>query len=79
MLQKFDGEWVEQLRGLMRYDWDQHRVSKSKEDISLQETYDFVIMDLQRRRPIQQFAKGKTTLVMEKKNGVARVKILDVR
>ena len=79
MLQKFDGEWVEQLRGLMRYDWDQHRVSKSKEDISLQETYDFVIMDLQRRRPIQQFAKGKTTLVMEKKNGIARVKILDVR
>lgn len=78
LLRKFDDPWVEQLYGLLRYDWDQHRVSKSKEDVSVKETYDFVIMDLQRRRPIEQFSQGKTTLVTEKINGVTRVRILDI-
>lgn len=78
MLKKFDGQWVEQLRGLMQYDWDWLCITKSKEDLVIERTYNFMIMDLQRRRSIEQYVDGKTQIRMEKTAGREKVKVLNI-
>lgn len=79
ILVRINEAYVPQLRALLRYDFDQRRISKSEEDIAIKETYDFSIMDLKRKRPIEAFSKAKTTILMEKKQGITHVKVLDIQ
>ncbi len=79
LLQKIDAAYVPLFDGLLRYDYDLKRVSDSKEDISIEETYDFVIIDLQKKRPIEQFSAGKTTLRIQKINGAKKTTVLDIQ
>ena len=79
LLEKIDPAYVPMLRGLLRYDYNHKRVSDSKKDISIEETYDFVIIDLQKKRPIELFSPGRTKLLIQKTNGIKKATILDIQ
>ena len=79
LLEKVDPAYAPILRGLLRYDADHKRVSDSKKDISIEETYDFVIFDLQKKRPLALFSPGKTKLLISKTNGIKKMTVLDIQ
>lgn len=78
LLGSMDTPYAQTLRGLIEYDRDIRQLKNAQEDLSVRGTYAFSILDLQRRRPIEQFSDVRTTLLMEKKNGVMTVHILDI-
>ncbi len=67
-----------QAKALLKYDVDVQRISKSKTDIEFIETYDFNYYDYRLKLPIEQYTQGKTTLRMQKKNGVFDIKLLKI-
>jgi len=78
MLDKMDDPHAEQVRGLLRYDRDVHAISKEEEGTKWEKTYDFNIMDLQRKRPLEKFGQAKTTILLEKADKRGKMKILNI-
>ena len=67
------------LRGLLEYEYDLLQVKNAEGDVSLQKTYDFSVLDLQRKRPIEAYKDVQSTILIEKKNGIREVRILDIQ
>lgn len=78
MLDKMDDPQIEQLRGLLRYDRDIRMFKMSQADVKEEKTYSFNMMDLQRKRPFREYRPGTTTILMERKEGRSKVKVIDI-
>lgn len=65
-----------QLIGLMKYDVNLQKVSKSKVDISIRDTYDFSYLEFAKKIPVEQYSASKTELLIQKVNGKLSVKVL---
>lgn len=76
LLRDRDLPYLPQLRSLAKYEQALQTFSRTREDISITETYDFLIMDLKRKLPIELYMPGKTTILMERTNGVKKIKVL---
>lgn len=77
-IQNLSAPNLPQAKALLKYDADVQRISKSKTDIEFIETYDFNYYDYRLKLPIEQYTQGKTTLRMQKKNGVFDIKLLKI-
>ena len=75
---KLDYPFIKQLNALMKFDSDVQKIKKSKEDISIQDTYDFSYIEFQLKLPIEKYSDGKTELLIEKKNGRVSMKVLQI-
>ncbi len=74
----FDAPFIKQLKALMKFEKDTRRISKSHEDISFQETYDFSYIDFQLKLPIEKYSDGKTELLLQKNDGAMKMKVLHI-
>ena len=79
MLSSINAACSPYLAAVLEYEEDQHRLSCSKEDLSIQKTYGFHYLDVLRKRPIESFSPGSTTMLLQKTNGVRSMKILDMK
>lgn len=75
-IRDFNPPYIQQLKALLRYDYNVQRISKSKNNISVQETYDFSYIDFKLKLPIEQYSDGKTEILLQKINGVTSMKVL---
>lgn len=74
----FDFPYIEQLKALMKFDADVQKVKKSKEDTTMQVIYDFSYIDFQLKRPIEEYSKGQSEILIQKKNGKMFIKALQI-
>lgn len=78
LMKHLDAPCPEQLRALLKYDFNLKKVLKSKEDITVQDTYDFSYVDFKLKLPIEQYSSGQTEILLQKINGKAGMKILRI-
>ena len=76
MMDKSDLPFAQQLKGLMKYDWNIRKVSKSGKDISIQDTYEFSYLEFVKKIPVEQYSNCRTELLIQKVNGKVGVKVL---
>jgi len=79
MVDSHDIAYGVQLKGLLRYDYDMRRLRHIPDDLDITKTYDFVILDYQRKLPVEQYAPGRTTLRIVKRKMNIRTEILDIQ
>lgn len=70
--------YEKQLKALLRYENNGRLISHSKEDISIEETYDFSYVDFKMKLPIEQYSSAKTRILLEKVNGKKNMKVLNI-
>jgi hypothetical protein len=70
--------YIKQLEGLLKYSYCVYQVSRSKEDRSVREIYDFNYVDLQLKHPLESYAQGKTEILVEKTNGRFQTKVIQI-
>lgn len=75
-IKDFNPPYIRQLKALLRYDYNVQRISKSKNNISVQEIYDFSYTDFKLKLPIEEYSDGKTEILLQKVDGVKSMKIL---
>lgn len=73
-----DVPYIKQLEGLLKYSFCVYTVSRSKEDTSVTETYDFNYVDLTLQRNPEEYSKGKTEIVVEKVDGKLNTNVLNI-
>lgn len=78
-LSSCDAPYIKQLKGLLKFDYDYHRMSKEKEDMEIIRTYDFNYLDYRAKRPIEAYSDNRTTFMFQKKAGKVTMRILDIR
>lgn len=66
------------LKALLKFDNDVQRVSSSKTDMTLEETYNFSYVEHQMQIPIESFSDSKTKILLQKKDGKKNFKILSI-
>jgi len=69
----------EQLRGLLQYDHDMHRISSSECDVELEKIYSFVYVEILMRIPAEELSKGTSRLILKKQNGKVSKKLLEMK
>ena len=79
VLNKFDLPYIPLLKEALRFDADRIKVFRSKENISMTETYNFCYLDYQRKRPIEQYTQGATTIYIQNIDGKKGMRILDMK
>lgn len=78
MMKDLDVPNRQQLRALMKFDFNAQKVFSSTENVSIQETYDFRYVDFKLKLPLEQFGEGQTEILLEKVNGVKNLKIVRI-
>lgn len=66
------------LKALLKFDNDVRLVSSSKNNIALEETYNFSYVEHQMQIPIEAFSNSKTKILLQKKDGKKNFKILSI-
>jgi hypothetical protein len=74
----WDVPYIRQLEGLLKYSYCVHQISRSKENVSVRETYTFNYVDLQLRHPLESYAKGRTEILVEKIDGKFQTKVIQI-
>ena len=74
----WDVPYIKQLEGLLKYSYCVHQVSRAKEDTCVREVYDFNYADLQLRHPLETYARGRTEILVEKKNGKFNTQVIRI-
>lgn len=74
----WDLPYIRQLEGLLKYSYCVYQVSRSTEDVSVTDTYDFNYVDLKLQHPLEQYAKGKTQMLVEKTGGKFQTQVLNI-
>lgn len=78
LLERIDSPYGGMILSLLQFDWDAARVRQTSGDTELCRTYDFCYPDLLMKRPIEEFSRGKTEVLIRKKDGKLSVKVLNV-
>ena len=73
-----DVPYIRQLEALLTYSYRVYKISRAKENTVVLDTYEFDYTDLQNKRPIEEYAEGKTTVLLEMKNGKFIHRVLNV-
>lgn len=76
MLQGLDVPFRDQLCGLLHFEQDAKRLQESEEDLTIHETYSFNYVDFRLKRPIEEYTRGGTEILLQKVNGISSMKIL---
>jgi hypothetical protein len=69
MLDRFAPSYEKQLKSLLQYDYDMHRIETAKSDVSIQNLYHFDPNDLAAKVAIQNYSNRSSIIRLEKKNG----------
>lgn len=75
-LKDFDPEVTRRMLGLLQFDMDLWRVWHAAEDISIQRIYDFNYIDFTRKHPVDQYAPGRTEILLRRRDGKPELKVL---
>lgn len=73
-----DVPYLRQLKACLKYAYHIQMVNDSEDDITITETYDFNYVDINMKRPIEQFSNGKTTMLLKKEAGIVSVNVLNI-
>lgn len=74
-----DTSYMEQLKELMRFEYDLGRVRQSAQDMTVSEEYGFSYLDYQRGRPIEQYSRSTSRLLLQKENGKMKMRLLGIQ
>ena len=74
--QMLDPRQAAALQGLMRFEEDLRLLRRPGEDREIQRTYDFLYSDLKLNRPIGSFARGRTEIVLRRKDQRLSLQVL---
>lgn len=69
MLDRFAPPYQKQLKSLLQYDYDMHRIQTAKSDVAIQNVYHFDPNDLDAGLPIEQYKNRSCIIRLETKNG----------
>lgn len=69
MLDQFAPPYAKQLKALLQYDYDRHRIQTAKSDVAIQNVYHFDPKDLEAQRPPEQYSDRSCIIRLEKRNG----------
>jgi radical SAM superfamily enzyme YgiQ (UPF0313 family) len=69
MVDQFAPSYGKQLKSLLQYDYDMHRIKTAKADVTIQNLYHFDAKDLEAKLPIQEYRNRSCIIRLEKKNG----------
>lgn len=75
---RFQEPYIPQLKGLLRFVRDIQRIRASREDLTIRDTYEFNFLDFKLKRPIDQYAQGRTEFLLTKAGGVTDLKVLKI-
>ena len=64
-----DCPYITQLEGLLRYSYCVYKVSRSKEDRVVRETYSFNYVNLRLGHPVESYGKGRSEILVQMKDG----------
>lgn len=77
-LKEWDVPYLHQLKELLRFEEDRNRVFKSKENITITDTYGFNYYEFKLNLSIEQYSEGASQILFQKKDGKAEMRILSV-
>lgn len=69
MIDQFTPAYGKQLKSLLQYDYDMHRIQTAKSGVAIQNLYHFDYRDLERKLPIWEYANRSCIIRLEKQNG----------
>ena len=69
MVDRFAPAYAKQLKSLLQFDYDTHRIKTAKSDVAIQNLYHFDPKDLEANLPIQNYTNRSCIIRLEKKNG----------
>ena len=75
-IKDFDIPYRQQLRELMRFDYNVYQVLTTAEDITIQDTYGFSYIDFRLHRPIEQYMVGESEILLRRVNGKLDLQVL---
>ena len=78
MVEHIKSPYTNRLKALLKFDSNMQKISKSKEDISIKETYDFSYIDFKLKLPIEKYSEGKTEILLYKKNDKTDMKVINI-
>ncbi len=74
----FNETYTEKILGILQYEHNARKVSKSKEDIEIKEKYSFSMIDLQMKLPVSQLSNMKTEILLQNKSGKFEMKVVSI-
>jgi hypothetical protein len=69
MVDQFAPAYGKQLKALLQYDYDKHRIQTAKSDVSIQNLYFFDHKDLVAKLPVEQYSNRSCIIRMDKRGG----------
>ena len=75
---QFTEPFIPQLKGLLRFVRDVQRIRAAKEDLTIEDSYDFNYLDFKFRKPIEDYSAGRTQFRLCKTDGKADMKVLKI-
>jgi len=69
MLEQFAPSYEKQLKALLQYDYDLHRIKTAKSNVSIQNLYQFDPSDLDAKLPIEEYKDRSCIIRLEMRNG----------
>ncbi len=71
---------MQQIKGLLEFDYDLQCIKKSSNDIQLQKVYDFNYIDFLKKTPYNLYSRGiSSELVIIKTNNTIQIKIINIK
>lgn len=74
-----DVPYLQQLNALITYTYDLRRVYHMDEGAVVTATYDFNYVDIKLNRPVEEYSKGRTKMLLKKENGKVEIQVLDIQ
>lgn len=79
LVRAMDFDRKEQLEDLLTHSWRVRQVASAQEDTQRIDLYRFNYADLSLKRPIEEYSKGTTKILLENKSGKFSMKVLDIQ
>lgn len=74
----FNVPYLPQILSLLRFEENALRTRESKDDITIQEVYDFNYIDYKMKLPIEMYTNGKSEILLQKIDGKVSMKVLRI-
>lgn len=76
MLDQFAPSYQKQLKALLQYDYDMHRIRTAKSNVAIQNLYQFDPRDLESGLPIEEYQDRSCIIRLENVNGTVSKKVI---
>jgi hypothetical protein len=76
MVDQFAPAYAKQLKSLLQYDYDLHRIETANSDVAIQNLYHFDKRDLDAGLPVSDYASRSCIIRLEKNNGSIRQSVI---